>query len=214
MQTLHGNTLVHLFTPPFPPYANTPRPPLEERTERAQIEVFHTPYELPDAPRTAPLEQPQQSFRLHQEIPENGPTAESQVLRLLGRPNNSGQNKDKNTPAVVVSYQLNQKNERANNSHKMNSLWQPKVVVQETLPRTTEQTQGGVVPDPLEQQAEAPVPSVNERDLPNSNNQQKSPHKRTNDLLPKIEVLDDVMDISGDSNDSIPPLFYPKSDEE
>ena len=114
----------------------------------------------------------------------------------------------------MVSYQLNQKNERANNSHQMNSLWQPKVVMQETLPQTTEQTQGGVVPDPLEQRAEAPVPSVNERDLPNSNNQQKSPHKRMNDLLPKIEVLDDVMDISDNSDDSIPPLFYPKLDEE
>ena len=109
MQTLHGNTLVHLFTPPFPPYANTPQPPLEGRTERAWIEVFCTSYELPDAPRTAPLERPQQSFRLHQEIPENGPAAESRVLRLLGRPNNGGQNKDKTTPAVVVSYQLNQK---------------------------------------------------------------------------------------------------------
>ena len=77
VQTLHGNTLVHLFTPPFLPYANTPQPPLEGRTERARIEVFHTPYELPDAPRTAPLERPQQSFWLHQEIPENGPAAES-----------------------------------------------------------------------------------------------------------------------------------------
>ena len=87
VQTLHGNTLVHLFTPPFPPYVNAPPPPLEGRAERARIKVFRPLYELPNFPRTTPFERPPQSFQLHQEIPVVDSPAQSRVLRILAKPN-------------------------------------------------------------------------------------------------------------------------------
>ena len=80
VQTLHGNTLVHLFTPPFLPYVNAPTPLLEGRAERARIKVFRPPYELPNFPRTTPFKRPPQSFRLHQGITAVNSPAQSRVL--------------------------------------------------------------------------------------------------------------------------------------
>ena len=95
----------------------------------------------------------------------------------------------------------------------MNPLTQHEVVAQQALPQATQQTEGGVIPGAIKRGPGASLLKDDGKNLP-TNNQQNSPRKQTIHLLPKIEVLDDVMDISDDSDSSLSPLLYPQNDKE
>ena len=236
VRTYHGNMLLHLYTQPFPDFANVPPPPSQRRTEAARIELFreeeHPAYRLRPVGLDN-LERPIPGFRVN-------PQAEEEVYTLArrGTPDSVASSEsgeftfaDREAAETLVSLQVPRRTEVSDLPCTVPSLHQsqesnPQVLLQNGEgQRTIEFIQGGFLPGNAKGESPSPTSKDSGGRKDGTVSQLKTLSERPTvpmdptgvaDVRPKTEPVDVVMDPENISDDeeSIPDLYHFDTDEE